>query len=137
MSKFNSSTISSLSSISYPSTSSLAIDIEESTVQNPFYRRVIFTNKFQLVLMTLLPGETIPTEKHDTVDQFVRVESGSGIAMIGNDRYHIKENSAIAIHSGTWHRFINNGNENLSLYVIYSSPQHASDEIDERQPLSD
>jgi len=70
------------------SSNHLAIDIEASTIENYNYRQVIYTGKFQLVLMSLKPGEDIPRERHDESDQFIRVESGLGqvkLILIEND----------------------------------------------------
>ncbi len=54
------------------------INIERETVTNKDYRRVIHTsNNMQLVLMTLKPGIEIGMERHDSIDQFIRIEEGS------------------------------------------------------------
>lgn len=53
------------------------IDIEKETLANTDFRRVIWTgNHTQIVLMSLLPNETIDREIHPYVDQFFRVEEG-------------------------------------------------------------
>ena len=47
--------------------------IEEQTLENKYFRMVLFTGKHtQLVLMCLGPGEEIGDEVHQNVDQFVR-----------------------------------------------------------------
>ena len=52
-------------------------NIERITLENPNYRKVIYTCKaMQLVVMTLEPGEEIDFEVHDDIDQFIRVEEG-------------------------------------------------------------
>jgi len=56
------------------------VDIEEATIKNDSFRKVLFTaQNSQLVLMSLKPGEEIGAETHD-LDQFIRVESGRGTA---------------------------------------------------------
>nr|MDO8117103.1 cupin domain-containing protein [Candidatus Sigynarchaeota archaeon] len=51
--------------------------IEKSTLDNGFFRKVLFTGKnVQLVVMCLQPKEEIGNEMHDNVDQFFRIESG-------------------------------------------------------------
>ena len=54
-------------------------NIEQDTLENKDYRRVLYTGRnMQLVLMTLQPGEEIGLETHDEHDQFIRVEAGTG-----------------------------------------------------------
>jgi mannose-6-phosphate isomerase-like protein (cupin superfamily) len=62
-------------------------DIEDLAVSNGAFRRVLYTAKHcQLVVMALPPGEAIGSEVH-TLDQFFRVEAGSGDATIdGGER---------------------------------------------------
>ena len=52
--------------------------IEKQTVENTYFRRVLFTGKHaQLVVMCLGPGEGIGDEVHQNVDQFFRNEQGA------------------------------------------------------------
>ena len=57
-------------------------DIENDTLENTDFRRVLYTgNNSQLVLMSLRPNEEIGEEIH-SLDQFIRVESGDGFAVL-------------------------------------------------------
>jgi len=99
------------------------IDIERKTLDNLYYRNVLYTNnELQIVVMNLLPNEEIGREKHDG-SQFIRVEEGSGVAIVNNKRYLLKDGSAIVIDSGKYHNIIT-GKNGLKLYSIYSPPQH-------------
>ena len=61
-------------------------DIENIAVKNAEFRRVLYTAKnCQLVVMALGPQEEIGAEVH-TLDQFFRVEEGSGEAIIDGAR---------------------------------------------------
>jgi mannose-6-phosphate isomerase-like protein (cupin superfamily) len=52
-------------------------NIEEDTVANNDFRRVLYTGKHsQLVLMSLAPGTEIGSEVHGDNDQFFRFEAG-------------------------------------------------------------
>ncbi|MDV2482210.1 cupin domain-containing protein [Methanoculleus sp. Wushi-C6] len=101
-------------------------DIEKETVQNTDFRRVLYTGKFnQLVLMSLKPGEEIGAEVHDDVDQFFRFEEGEGKVIIDNTEYAVKDGSAVIVPSGANHNVINTSKTaNLKLYTIYSPPEH-------------
>ena len=62
---------------SYVPDESRVINIEQETVSNKDYRRVIHTTDYsQLVLMRLKPGTEIGMELHEDVDQFIRIEKG-------------------------------------------------------------
>jgi hypothetical protein len=51
--------------------------IEKQTMENTFFRRVLFTGPHsQLVVMCLQPREAIGDEVHPKVDQFFRIERG-------------------------------------------------------------
>jgi mannose-6-phosphate isomerase-like protein (cupin superfamily) len=101
------------------------IDIEEATVKNDNFRKVLFTaQNSQLVLMSLKPGEEIGVETHD-LDQFIRVEEGRGTAQLNGKQFPIQDGSALVIPAGTRHNIINSGKEDaLKLYTIYSPPEH-------------
>lgn len=103
----------------------LVINIEEETVNNSFYREVIYTSPvMQLVLMSLRRGEVIPEEVH-TVDQFVRVEKGEGLVSINGRDYIVSDGSAVIIPAGSSHYFANVGKGDLKLYTIYAPPEHS------------
>lgn len=117
-------------------------NIENDTIQNNFYRKVLYTsNNQQLVVMNLECGEDISLEIHSLNDQFVRIEKGSGLLIIGKNgekKYEIFSGVAFIVPANTWHRIINTSSKNkLKLYTIYSPPHHASNKIDIRQPLDD
>ena len=100
-------------------------NIERETVKNRNFRKVLFTAKHhQLVVMSLKPGEDIGEETH-RVDQFIRVEQGRGVVVMGKKRSRIRADSAFVIPAGTKHNVLNKSkNEDLKIYTVYSSPQH-------------
>jgi len=100
-------------------------DIEDDTIKNKYFRKVLYTGKYsQLVLMTLKPKEEIGEEVHSDIDQFFRIDSGSGKVIISGKEHDIKDGFAFIIPAGTKHNVINTGTKNLSLYSIYSPPNH-------------
>jgi len=101
-------------------------NIEQKTLENEFFRQVLFTGKFcQLVVMTLQPNEDIGMEVHPNVDQFFRVEKGQGKVIMNGEETLIGDGSAIIVPAGTQHNVINtSATETLKLYTIYSPPNH-------------
>jgi mannose-6-phosphate isomerase-like protein (cupin superfamily) len=105
-------------------------NIEESTLKNDKFRKVLYTGKnSQLVLMCLKPNEDIGMEVHMENDQFFRFEQGEGKCIIDGTEYALKDGSAIVVPAGARHNIINtSATESLKLYTIYS-PAHHKDGI--------
>ena len=100
-------------------------NIEEATVDNDDFRRVLYTGKnLQLVLMTLKPGEEIGEEVHDDIDQFFRVEEGRGTIYIDGAATPIQDDFAAIVPAGARHNVVNTGDEPLKPYTLYGPPEH-------------
>lgn len=102
------------------------INIEEKSLQNDYFREVLFTGSHsQLVVMSLLPNEEIGMEVHDQVDQFLRIESGEGKAILNGEEHTVSDGFAIVVPAGTQHNVVNTSKEKkLKLYTIYSPAEH-------------
>jgi len=99
-------------------------DIEGLAVQNNQFRQVLYTAKHcQLVVMSLQPQEEIGAEVH-TLDQFFRVEEGTGEADIDGVRTEIRAGFAVVVPAGAKHNIINTGGVPLKLYTLYAPPNH-------------
>jgi mannose-6-phosphate isomerase-like protein (cupin superfamily) len=101
--------------------------IEQQTLGNSYFRRVLYTGKYcQLVVMSLPPGEEIGNEVHQNVDQFFRVEHGEAkFVLNGAEEHLVSANEAAVIPAGTYHNVINaSSTETLKLYTVYSPPNH-------------
>lgn len=99
-------------------------NIESVSVENEEFRRVIYTAKnCQLVVMSLKPNEEIGAEVHK-LDQFFRVEEGSGEAILDGVHTKISTGFAVLVPAGTNHNIINNDSVPMKLYTIYSPPNH-------------
>jgi len=99
-------------------------NIEDLTVKNEEFRRVLYTAKHcQLVVMALKPKEEIGAEVHQ-LDQFFRVEEGSGEVVLDGVRTSIREDFAIIVPAGMNHNIINTGSVPLKLYTLYAPPNH-------------
>jgi len=99
-------------------------NIEKDTLENSNFRKVLYTSKHsQLVVMNLKPGEDIGEEIHE-LDQFIRIEKGTGKAVLDGVEHNIEDDWAIIIPEGTKHNIINTGEGEMKLYTIYSPPEH-------------
>jgi len=100
-------------------------NIEERTVENQDFRRVLYTgHNLQLVLMTLPPGCDIGEEVHPDRDQFFRIEEGSGAIDIDGVEMKFEDGFAVIVPAGARHNVRNTGSEPLRLYTIYAPPEH-------------
>jgi len=99
-------------------------DIEGIAVRNEEFRRVLYTaGNCQLVVMALKPKEDIGMEVHK-LDQFFRVEEGTGEAVLDGVKTAIRAGFALVIPAGTNHNIINTGGVPMKLYTLYSPPNH-------------
>ena len=114
-------------------------DIEKKTLENTYFREVLFTGPLsQLVVMALKAGEEIGSEKHGDVDQFIRVEAGQGVAVLNGENYELADGVAVVIPAGTEHNVINTStSELLKLYTIYSPAEHPAGTVHKTKAEAD
>jgi mannose-6-phosphate isomerase-like protein (cupin superfamily) len=99
-------------------------DIEKIAVNNQDFRQVLYTAKnCQLVVMSLNPLEEIGMEVHH-LDQFFRVEEGTGEAVLDGVHTKIGPGFAVLVPAGTNHNIVNTGSAPLKLYTLYAPPNH-------------
>ncbi len=101
--------------------------LEKQTLDNAFFRRVLFTGKHaQLVVMCLQPGEEIGGEVHAAVDQFFRIEEGEARFVLNHtDETIARAGDAVVVEAGTFHNVSNPSRTTpLKLYTLYSPPNH-------------
>lgn len=105
-------------------------NILEETSQNDFFRRVLFTGeKTQLVVMHLNPGDEIGEEVHQHVEQVLFNLSGTGKVVLDGVESVFNPGDVVVVTPGVRHNFINNGNEALKIYTIYSPANHIDGRI--------
>ena len=106
-------------------------NIEEITQKNSFFRQVIYTSTHsQLVVMSIRPGEDIGMETHATVDQFLRIETGTGKCILNGEEHYLKDGDAIVVPAGTRHNIINTSTtESMKLYTVYTPPNHPDGKV--------
>ncbi len=106
-------------------------NVERETLENDNFRTVVFTgDRMQLTVMRLAPGEEIGVEMHDHLDQFLRIEQGSGRVTFGpsadqvDEEHDVSDDWAVVVPGGVWHNVINTGTGDLKLYSLYAPPEH-------------
>lgn len=115
-------------------------NIEKESLRNTKYRKVIYTvpNSMQLVLMSLKPREEIGLETHKDASQFIRVESGVGVAEISGEKYRLKSGDAILVPKNHKHNVRNTSyTQDMKLYTVYTPPTHKPDTVQTNKPEND
>ena len=119
-------------------------NITQQTLQNQYFRRALWTgNNLQLTLMCIPPNGEIGLEIHPNEDQFLRLERGRGIILMGKEKdklnfqREVGPSDAIFIPAGTWHNLINKGEGPIKLYSIYAPPHHPFGTIHKTKADSD
>lgn len=115
-------------------------DIEAYTTQNETYRTSIWTGTYmQMTVMSIPAGGDIGAEMHSDIDQFLRVEAGSGVVVMGDEEDNmdfearVEHDFAVFIPAGKWHNLINDSDEPLKVYSIYSPVEHPHSTIHQTQ----
>ena len=100
-------------------------DVLRLARENENFRQVLFTTeRSQLVLMSLKPGEEIGEEVHEGIDQVLAFASGEGEAVIEGEHSPVRPGTVVVVPSGTRHNFVNTGSTPLKLVTVYTPPEH-------------
>lgn len=106
-------------------------NIEQTAMRNRNFRTSIWTgSNLQMTLMCIPPCGDIGQEIHENTDQFIRVEHGTALVVLGkckdkiDIRQRLSRGDAVFIPAGTWHNIINAGNNVLRVSSIYAPPNH-------------
>jgi mannose-6-phosphate isomerase-like protein (cupin superfamily) len=118
-------------------------DIENDTINNKLWRKVVETGKhLQVVLMSVPPEQELGWERHGRpkpTDQFFRVDSpqGHGVLQVGrkmgqvDDEIDLHDGIAAVVPGGMWHNVINDSRHHrLNFYTVYAPPHHPRDRVD-------
>lgn len=113
-------------------------NIEKETLENNNFRKVLYTGKYsQLVVMSLKQGEDIGREVHEAHDQFIRVESGTGVAFINGVETIIADDYAVVVPAGAEHNITNTGDTEMKLYTVYGPAEHREGVIHETRDIAE
>lgn len=118
-------------------------DINRMAKRNNYFRNTLWTGEFfQITLMSIPVGGEIGLEAHQ-VDQYLRIEEGSGLVMMGPRKGYIDlrksvcENYGIFVPAGIWHNIKNCGHCPLKISSLYAPPQHPPGTIHETKEIAD
>jgi mannose-6-phosphate isomerase-like protein (cupin superfamily) len=113
-------------------------DVLRLARENENFRQVLFTTeRSQLVLMSLKPGEEIGEEVHEGIDQVLAFAVGEGEAVIEGQLSPVRAGSVVIIPGGTRHNFVNNGSEPLKLVTVYTPPEHPAGTVHHTEEEAD
>ncbi len=85
-------------------------DIHQATRDNDNFRKVLFTTeRSQLVVMSIKPGEDISEETHEGIDQILTFVEGEGEAVLAGKHSSVKAGSVAVVPAGVKHNFITKG----------------------------
>ncbi|KKR26265.1 MAG: hypothetical protein UT58_C0017G0019, partial [Microgenomates group bacterium GW2011_GWC1_39_7b] len=85
----------------------------------------------------LKPGEEIGMETHSDNDQFLRIESGEGKAIIGGNEQVFSSGFCVVVPAGSQHNIINTSTTNeLKLYTVYSPAHHKDGTVHETKDIA-
>lgn len=120
------------------------VNIEEAAKQNNNFRTALWTGyHLQLTLMSIRVGGDIGLEVHPHLDQFICIEEGQGLVMMGDSKNkldfqrYVYDDFAFIIPAGKWHNLINMGNKPIKLYSIYAPPQHPRGTVHETKEIAE
>lgn len=107
------------------------VDIEKLTLENDLFRVAKWTgDKLQMTVMAIPVGGEVGLERHDDIEQFLRIEQGKAKVMMGHAKdkldqtWEATDDFIILVPAGMWHNIVNVGEEPLKVYSLYATPEH-------------
>lgn len=100
-------------------------NLVQAAKSNSFFRKELYTTeRSQIVVMSIEPGDDIGAEVHD-LDQVLVFVSGEGEFQVGGQKGEVQPGDVVVVPAHTEHDFINTGSTPLKLYTVYAPPEHA------------
>jgi len=66
------------------------------------------------------PGDFGPVHKHLNEDELIFFHKGSGLFILADKQYPVKEGSVVLVPKGIWHGWQNTGTENIEMFVSFT-----------------
>lgn len=110
------------------------MDLKFLSLHNSVYRKVVETTKgYQVVLMSLEPGEDIPEEVHEGTQMLMFVK-GKGNVVKNGVTVKVRKNDSAVILPGEKHYVKNTSRSKpLKLWTVYLPPEHEEGTLQIRQ----
>jgi mannose-6-phosphate isomerase-like protein (cupin superfamily) len=110
------------------------INILTAAKLNNNFRTVLATASHgQVVLMSILPNQSIGLERHE-VDQFLIFVEGTGTASLDGKEFPINPGELFLVPAGVEHNFTNTGTTAMKLFTIYAPAHHKQGFIQKNKP---
>lgn len=110
-------------------------DTEAIAYGNQDFLRVLTTTEhYQLVAVTLAPGEQVGDDVHPDADQYVQVVAGTAEVTVGRETATLHAHGAFIVPRGTHHSTRNSGTTPLRLLGFFAPPVHPPQRIEARRP---
>ena len=90
------------------------------------FKVALANRRAQAATMTIAPGESEggPDNRHRGADQWLFVESGTGIAIVDGHRHTLRAGSLLLIERGDVHEIRNTGRRPLRTLNLYVPPAY-------------
>ena len=109
----------------------IVLNLKSAALQNNNYRKALWTGQnMQITLMSIPVGSDIGFERHDNLDQLIRVEKGTAEIIFARtqnspmQRFFVREDYVFVIPAGVRHNVKNIGRSPLKLSSVYAPPNH-------------
>lgn len=125
-------------SILIPPKESWSINVQEETLTNNNWRKVLYTSdNLQVVAMSVPIGEELGWEVHSENDQLFHVLQGDGVLEVRESKKPesvkttaLKDGIVAVVPHGNHHNLKNVGSQTLKFYTVYGPPHHKPGTID-------
>lgn len=79
------------------------VNVEALTLQNETFRTAVWTGEYlQLTVMSIPVGGEIGLEVHNTIEQFLRIEEGKGLMMMGDSAEELTLQKRYRMMMSSW-----------------------------------
>jgi mannose-6-phosphate isomerase-like protein (cupin superfamily) len=92
------------------------------------FKVLLGNRRVQAAQMVIAPGDSEggPTNRHRGCDQWLFVESGTGVAIVGRRRIALQRHALLLIEHGEHHEIRNTGKALLKTLNFYSPPGYTA-----------
>lgn len=94
------------------------------------YKSIDKGDNFQVKRLTVNPGQRLSLQKHQHRTEHWTVVSGSGLVVVGDDTFEVRENNSVLIPAGTVHRLENATSEPLLVIEVQYGSYLGEDDIE-------